>query len=118
MNNMWNKTNEILPELNQKVYYFAKSLGIFLGKYDYQEYRYGGSEVFVNHHGVLGLDKVTHWMPYEHSFRNIIPLPPDYSIVDTPSNRPIINNEEVVIPKNQRTFNFTYSTTGGDIIYE
>lgn len=102
----WITIKADVPEEGSKVYYFSKGLGIFRGEYHY--FKSVNKSVcphkFTSKHGVLDGNKVSHWMLYDHRYRDMIPLPPDYGTEDF---------EEVMIPDSQRQFNFTYEITGG-----
>lgn len=53
--NQWIRVNERLPDRGQKVIYYFKLLGMFIGVYE-------GDNTFSSRSGVL-CDDVTHWMP-------------------------------------------------------
>ena len=122
MNRKWVKTTDTLPEEGQKVYYFCDFLGIFRGEYHLQKTRVAiaiSPHIFVSKHGVLDADEVTHWMPYDHSFRDIIPLPPNYKKVDIHHSQSMINSaldldfDEVEIPQQHRQIEFSYELMEG-----
>ena len=49
-------------------------------------------------------------MPYDHAYRDMIPLPPDYNKVPLEHLQSMINSgEEIYIPENN--FDFTATTT-------
>lgn len=85
------------PEDGMKLYFFTKDKELFLGTFQYQQYRHGNPNVFHGANKLLTADDITHWMLYDHLRRDQLPLPPDYYIA-----------EEVSVPDDQRTFNFTY----------
>lgn len=91
--NKWIDTSR-LPEIGQTVYFYGKYIGMFIGRYDYQEYRYGGAEVFLNEYGVFNLDDVSHWRDYDPVSKNIVPLPPS-------------DVEEIPIPPDDREIKLT-----------
>jgi len=113
MKRQWIKTKDKIPEEGQKVYYFCDFLGIFRGEYHLEETRVAigiSPHTFISNHGKLDSDEVTYWMPYDHSLRDMIPLPPDYYKVDLSMVDTII--DEVPLLEQQRVFNFTYETAG------
>lgn len=83
MLNKWIKITDSIPEKEQKVYYFSKNIGMFRGEYHYIESSYANPHKFMSDHGVVDSNDISHWMPYDHNYRNMIPLPPDY---DTTTN--------------------------------
>jgi len=121
MNRKWVKTTDTLPEEGQKVYYFCDFLGIFRGEYHLQKTRVAiaiSPHTFVSNHGILDADEVTHWMPYDHSLKDMIPLPPDYHKVDIHHSQAMINSgldlnfDEVEIPEQNRQMFFSYQVMG------
>lgn len=105
MNRKWIAIKTNAPKEGSKVYYFSKDLGIFRGEYNY--FKSVNESVcphkFSSNHGVLDGNKVSHWMLYDHRYRDMIPLPPDYETE---------NIDEVNIPDSQQKFNFTYEIIG------
>ena len=95
INRCWISTDEQLPNNGQYVYFFNEAIGIILGEYYYQEYRYGDSNIFVGNGELIEGHNITYWMPYDHALRSIIPLPPDYHR----KIKPLYDNK-------QTTFNF------------
>ena len=82
MKKEWLST-QVLPVVGEKVYFWCNnpvnfSMKLMIGTYTYQEYRYGGPELFLNKFGVFDLDMVSHWMPYIEEESEILPLPPNY----------------------------------------
>lgn len=119
MKRQWINITDTLPEEGQKVYYFCNFLGIFRGEYHFQKNRVAiaiSPHTFVSNHGILDADEVTHWMPYDHALRDIIPLPPDYKKVDIhPYQSTISNNldlNEIEIPQQHRQIKFSYEIMG------
>lgn len=87
------------PEDGCKIYFFTKDKELFLGTFQYQQYRHGNPNVFHGANKLLTSNDITHWMLYDHLKRDELPLPPDYYVSTT---------DEVNIPDDQRAFNFTY----------
>jgi len=120
----WVSTRHILPHEGQKVYYFCDFLGIFRGEFHTIKSEYNscfGSvdpNKFSSNHGVLDSDEVSYWMPYDHSLRDMIPLPPDYHKVDINNSQAIINTgldlnvDEIEIPQEDRQILFSYEIMG------
>lgn len=114
----WIASGYILPQNNQKVYYFCDFLGIFRGEYFYDNTSKSNPHKFCSEHGILDGDDISYWMPYDHRLKDMIPLPPDYKKVDIHSVQSIINNgedftyEEVKIPDSQQQFSFTFIQSG------
>jgi len=106
MTRQWINIKEDVPEEGSKIYYFSKDLGIFKGEYYYLKSVNGSvcPHKFTSNHGLLDGNKVSHWMLYDHHYRNMIPLPPDYNKIE--------NIEEIKIPDSQQKFNFTYQIAG------
>lgn len=113
MKRQWVKTKDRLPEEGQKVYYFCDFLGIFRGEFHIIKSSYANPNKFSSNHGVLDPDEVTHWMLYDHSLRDIIPLPPEYKGVDIHGSQSIINSgldlhyDEIDIAEEQRQMFFS-----------
>jgi len=121
MKRQWIKTKDKIPEEGQKVYYFCDFLGIFRGEYHFQKTRVAiaiSPHTFVSNLGVLDADDVTYWMPYDHSLRDIIPLPPDYNKIDIHNSQSMINSgldithDEIEVPTQYRQTAFTYEIMG------
>lgn len=109
MNNTWKNIKEEKPIEGQKVYYFSKNLsGIFRGEYHYISSSYSNPHKFSSRHGVVDADDISHWMPYDHSLRDIIPLPPDYVGCLNQAQ----DEETVEIPDGQKMLVFSYSISG------
>lgn len=72
----WILSTFLLPEKGQKIYYFSENVGIFRGTYEYDSSSKGNPHKFISKHGILDRDDVSYWMPYDHSLRDMIPLPP------------------------------------------
>ena len=109
----WFSVKEQKPEDGQKVYYFCDFLGIFRGEYHYLKSKYSSPHKFSSHHGILDSDEVSHWMPYDHALKDIIPLPPDYKKTPITNIQSMLNSgEEISIPEDSRQLEFTYSITG------
>ena len=113
----WISVKYILPSNTQKVYYFSNFLGMFRGEYFYDKNSKGNPHKFYSEHGIVDADDISYWMPYDHTLRDMIPLPPDY-MVDTSNFRSIINQgtgslcEEIQIPDEYRQLEFTYTISG------
>lgn len=86
----WISVREYLPQDGEKVYYFCEHLGIFRGEFHILKSSYANPNKFSSNHGVLDSDDVSYWMPYDHTLRDMIPLPPDY----TNKNMEIFNNSQ------------------------
>jgi len=80
----WIKVEDKLPKENQKVWYYFKPCGVYLGNYSRIEYPKEATGVdypvygdcFHSKHGWL-TDDVTHWMPYQaYHDGDIEPQPP------------------------------------------
>lgn len=118
MTRQWQTTSKKLPNEGQKIYYFCDFLGIFRGEYHFSKNSYGSPHKFISKHGILDSDDVSHWMTYDHSLKDMVPLPPDYIKADINRNsQSLINSGEDMIdnyelPQQQRQFNFTYITAG------
>ena len=121
MKRQWLNITDKLPEEGQKIYYFCNFLGIFRGEYHFQKNRVAiaiSPHTFVSNHGILDADEVTHWMPYDHSLKDIIPLPPDYKKVDIHHSQAMINSgldlnfDEIEIPQQHRQMKFSYEIIG------
>ena len=115
----WISSKYILPSNNQKVYYFSSFLGMFRGEYFYDENSKGNPHKFHSDYGIVDADDISYWMPYDHGFKDMIPLPPDYQKVDYSDSDTIINDEngidyeEITIPYNQQEFSFTFIESAG-----
>ena len=106
----WVSTNYLIPKDGQKVYYFCESLGIFRGEYHYIDSSYANPNKFSSNHGVLDADDVSYWMPYDHAFRDMIPLPPDYNKIPLENLQSMENSgEEIKIPSTDLNFTATAS---------
>lgn len=117
----WISTRYHLPDEGQKIYYFCDFLGIFRGEYHLEKTRVAialSPHTFISNHGKLDSDEVTYWMPYDHAFRDMIPLPPDYNKVDNHHSQAMINSgldfnyDTVEIPKENRQLVFSYEIIG------
>jgi hypothetical protein len=104
MNRKWVSTQDQMPEDAYKIYFFTEDEGIFLGHYQYQQYRYESPHVFLCSGKILTEEAVSFWMLYDHKLKDVIPLPPDYNKIK--------NIEEIKIPDSQQKFNFTYQIAG------
>lgn len=110
----WIATQYVLPQEGQKVYYFCPQVGIFRGEFHTIPSSFSNPNKFSSNHGVLDADDVSYWMPYDHSLRDMIPLPPDYNKIDAHNLQSMINSgldlnfDEVEIPKEHRKTKFTY----------
>lgn len=120
MTRKWISIRDQKPTEGQKVYYFCDFLGIFRGEYHYIKsiHQTVCPHKFTSNHGVLDGNDVSYWMPYDHSYRDMIPLPPDYDKVDIHNVQAIMNKgenfayEEVRIPNQQQEFSFTFVQSG------
>lgn len=121
MQRQWLSITDKLPEEGQKIYYFCNFLGIFRGEYHFQKDRMAiaiSPHTFVSNHGKLDSDEVTYWMPYDHSLRDMIPLPPNYQKVDIDHSQSMINSgldlnfDEIEIPQEHRQMQFSYEIMG------
>lgn len=74
----WINIKERLPSEGQKIYYFSEKVGMFRGEFHIIKSLYSNPNKFSSNHGVLDSDDISHWMSYDHSIRDIIPLPPNY----------------------------------------
>ena len=76
----WYKTTDKLPEKDEvKVYYFTKSNRLLRGTYHLMPSAYADAHKFRNEvDGLINSDQVTHWMVYDHHYKDVLPLPPDY----------------------------------------
>jgi len=114
----WISTKYYLPNEGQKIYYFSSNVGMFRGEFHIIQSSYANPNKFSSNHGVLDADDVSYWMPYDHSLRDMIPLPPDYNKIDAHNSQSMINSgldlnfDEVEIPKEQRKTKFTYEIMG------
>lgn len=114
----WISIRDQKPTEGQKIYYFCDFLGIFRGEYHYIDSSYANPNKFSSNYGVLDADDISHWMPYDHAYRDMIPLPPDYDKVDINNAQSIMNKgedfayEEVKIPDPQQQFSFTFVESG------
>jgi len=106
---VWHSVKEQKPQEGQKVYYFSKNIGMFRGEFHIIESSYANPNKFSSNHGVVDSDDVSHWMPYDHGIKDIIPLPPDYGI----HHQEI--SDELELTDKQKHFEFTYEIAG-DII--
>lgn len=117
-NKKWISIKNILPKEGQEIYYFCNFLGIFKGEYQYIERSYGNSHKFISKHGILDADDVSHWMPYDDSLKDVIPLPPNYKKIDINRRDSNINidtdstYDEVDIPEESRQLKFSYEIIG------
>ena len=59
MNRQWISSKYILPENNQKVYYFSNFLGIFRGEYFYDENSKSNPHKFYSEHGIVDADDIS-----------------------------------------------------------
>lgn len=110
----WIASTHIVPQHNQKVYYFSSLLGIFKGEYFYDTESKSNPHKFYSEHGVLDIDDISHWMPYDHSLRDMIPLPPDYKKTDGKTDQYYQDrySEMVEIPEEHRQLMFSYEIMG------
>lgn len=114
----WISTRYILPHEGQKVYYFCDTLGIFRGEFHIDKSSIGNPNKFSSNHGVVDADDIQYWMPYDHSLRDMIPLPPDYKKVDIRNQQSIMNSgldihyDEIEIPQEYKEFSFNYILSG------
>lgn len=117
----WISTRYSLPDEGQKIYYFCDFLGIFRGEYHLEKNRVAiaiSPHTFVSNHGKLDSDEVSYWMPYDHSLRDMIPLPPNYQKVDINNSQSMINSgldlnfDEIEIPQEHRQLVFSYDIIG------
>lgn len=106
----WILTECCLPKEDQKVYYFSKSLGIFRGQYNHMGGHIATPHKFSNKHNILDSSEVQYWMPYDHSYVDILPLPPDYD----KEQSLIMDCDEITIPKTKTE----YSITSSDIFWK
>lgn len=114
----WINIKQKLPHEGQKIYYFCSFLGVFRGEFHTIKSLHSNPNKFSSNHGVLDSDDVSHWMPYDHSLRDMIPLPPDYNKIDAHNLQSMINSgldlnfDEVEIPTEHRITKFTYEIMG------
>ena len=114
----WIATGVCLPIDGQKIYYFCDTLGIFRGEFHIDKSSIGNPNKFSSNHGVVDADDIQYWMPYDHSLRDMIPLPPDYKKVDICNQQSIMNSgldihyDEIEIPKEHRQMLFSYTLAG------
>lgn len=83
----WNNSHKNPPEQNQKVYYFGKNIGLWVGHYKYEEQSIkhkDGSEtvlcphIFFGGGGYVDACDAPYWMPYDEKresdgWRPIVP---------------------------------------------
>ena len=130
----WILSSFCLPKDGQKIYYFCDTLGIFRGEFHIDKSSIGNPNKFSSNHGVVDADDIQYWMPYDHSLRDMIPLPPNYNLIDINSSQSMIssdldiylsdrysqlyNYQEIDLPLSQQQFTFTYELTKGIKQYE
>lgn len=133
----WILSSVCLPKDREKIYFFSNSMGLFLGQYFYKEDIPSGCvscHIFTNNAVTLGEKDIQYWMSYDHAFRDVIPLPPNYNLIDINSSQSMIssdldiylsdrysqlyNYQEIDLPLNQQQFTFTYQLTKGIKQYE
>ena len=75
----WYRINVRLPEDEDKVYYFTKSNRLLRGTYHLMPSAFADVHKFRNEvDGLINSDQVTHWMIYDHHYKDVLPLPPEY----------------------------------------
>jgi hypothetical protein len=107
MSREWISISERKPEENQKIYYFGDHLGMFRGEYFYDETSKGNPHKFYSEHGIVDADDISHWMPYDHGLKDIIPFPPDYK-----TDRCSETISMISIPEEHRQLVFSYEIMG------
>lgn len=110
----WISVKYILPSNNQKVYYFSNFLGMFRGEYFYDENSKGNPHKFYSEYGIVDADDISYWMPYDHSLRDMIPLPPDYIKSEEQTDAYYMDrySEVIEIPEEYRQLVFNYEVIG------
>ena len=88
----WILASFCLPKDGQKIYYFCDRLGIFRGEFHVDNSSIANPNKFMSDYGILDADDVQYWMPYDHGMKDMIPLPPNYRLVDTNTLQPMINS--------------------------
>ena len=113
----WISSEYHLPNDRQKIYFFSFDEGMFFGQYFYKKDRPSGcvsSHIFTNNFVTLGEKQVSYWMPYDHSLKDVIPLPPDYKKTDSKIDQYYQDrySEMVEIPEEHRQLVFSYDIIG------
>jgi hypothetical protein len=88
----WILSEVCLPTQGQKIYYFCDRLGIFRGEFHVDNSSIANPNKFMSDYGILDADDVQYWMPYDHGMKDMIPLPPNYRLVDMNTSQPMINS--------------------------
>lgn len=101
MEQTWVGVKERLPPEDTKIYYYSPILGLWIGKYKYEEFTHAcwwdeegnkhtepvsdglrklvSPHVFYGPQGCCDTDEVTHWMPYDaQRAETWCPLPPGF----------------------------------------
>tara|TARA_B100001094_G_scaffold328985_1_gene390729 strand:- start:1395 stop:1802 length:408 start_codon:yes stop_codon:yes gene_type:complete len=125
----WIATSFCLPTENQKVYFFSENEGIFRGKFDCSKNPHQFTSDCIN----LITENVSHWMPFDHRWKDSIPLPPDYNLsvkqytssilysdldISVQHNTNAIDNflNTIPIPEDQRELIFTYDISTNEVL--
>lgn len=125
----WILSEVCLPTQGQKIYYFCDRLGIFRGEFHVDNSSIANPNKFMSDYGILDADDVQYWMPYDHGMKDMIPLPPNYHLVDTNNSCSMINSgtdtylsdrfaerygdyEIINIPSDKQQMTFTYEIMG------
>ena len=120
----WILASFCLPKDGQKIYYFFDRLGIFRGEFHVDNSSIANPNKFMSDYGVLDADDVQYWMPYDHGMKDMIPLPPNYRLVDTNTSQPMINSgtdrytevyndyELIDLPPDKQQLTFSYEIMG------
>lgn len=128
----WIATSFCLPNESQKLYFFSEKEGIFRGEFDCSKNPHQFTSTCIN----LKTEDVSYWMPFDHRWRDSIPLPPDYNLlkgnytssilysdldISVDQNENAIDNflNSIPIPEGQRELIFTYDiSTNKELINE
>jgi len=95
----WYKLTDKLPEDEAKVYYFTKSNRLLRGTYHLMPSDFADIHKFRNEvDGLVNSDKVSHWMEYNHHYKDVLPLPPNYN-----------SHDEIPVDNTKQDFSFTTS---------